>query len=327
MAVVTMRFDLMVPDFAPVPARDYYVACLEMCDWAEQNDLGYVVFSEHHGLDNGWMPAPLTMAGVVTGRTTTLNVTAAAALVTLHDPVRIAEQLAVLDLASGGRVSIVAGIGYRPEEFTMAGVEKRRRGKILEENLQVMLKAWTGEPFEWKGRTVRATPRPFTQPHPMVMVGGSTEVACRRAARLGLPFFPADVDERFHDWYADEAARHGQEGGFVIQPRGSTFVFVTDDVDRTWGEIGPYLLHEAQLYDSFQSSDQTSAVHVPGVETVDDVRATGAYDVVTPDEAVALAEEAGPAGAFVLNPLSAGIPPEIGWRSLELTAAEVLPRL
>ncbi len=144
---------------------------------------------------------------------------------------------------------------------------------------------------------------------------------------MGLPFFAADVDERFDDWYAEEAAAHNQEGGFVIQPHGSTFVFVTDDVDRTWEEIGPYLLHEAQMYDSFQVEEQASAVHVSGAETVDDVRATGAYSVVTPDEAVALAKEAGPAGAFVLNPLSAGIPPELGWRSLELTAAEVLPRL
>ncbi len=327
MAMVTMRFDLMVPDFAPAPPQDYYTACLEMCDWAEEHDLGFVVFSEHHGVDNGWIPAPVTMAGVAVGRTRSLNVTAAAALVPLHDPVRLAEQLAVLDLASGGRVSIVAGIGYRPEEFAMAGVDKGRRGRILEEHVSVMLRAWTGEPFEWQGRTILVTPKPLTQPHPMVMIGGSTEIACRRAARLGLPFFPADVDERFDDWYADEAAKHGADGGFVIQPRGSTFVFVTDDVDRTWDEIGPYLLHEARLYDSFQVEGQTSAVHVEGVSSIDEVRAAGAHRIVTPDQAVALAEEAGPKSGFVLNPLAGGIPPELGWRSLELTAAEVLPRL
>lgn len=327
MAIVTMRFDLMVPDFAPAPARDYYAACLDMCDWAEEHGLGFVAFSEHHGVDNGWIPAPLTMAGVVVGRTRSLSVTAAAALVPLHDPIRLAEQLAVLDLASGGRVSIVAGIGYRPEEFAMAGVDKGRRGRLLEEHVRVMQQAWTGEPFEWQGRTIRVTPKPSTQPHPMVMIGGSTEVACRRAARLGLPFFPADVDDRFDDWYAEEAARHGTEGGFVVQPRGSTFVFVTDDVDRTWEEIGPYLLHEARIYDSFQVEGQTSVVHVEDATSVEALRASGAYQVVTPDEAVTLAEEAGPMGAFVLNPLAAGVPPELGWRSLELTAAEVLPRL
>lgn len=327
MAIATMRFDLMVPEFAPAPPRAYYEACLEMCEWAERNGLGFVAFSEHHGVENGWLPAPIAMAGVVTGRTRTLNVTAAAALLTLHDPIRLAEQLAVLDLASGGRVSIVAGIGYRPEEFAMADVDMRRRGRILEEHVRVMLRAWTGEPFEWQGRTIRVTPKPFTEPHPMVMLGGSSEASARRAARLGLPFFPADVDERFDEWYADEAAKRGTTGGFVIQPRGATFVFVTDDPDRTWAEIGGYLLHEARLYDSFQVEGQSSVVHVDRPETVDDVRTSGAYQVVTPDEAVRLAAEAGPTGAFVLNPLAAGIPPELGWASLELTAAEVLPRL
>src|SRR5690606_20598071 len=100
------------------------------------------------------------------------------------DPIRLAEQLAVLDLASGGRVTIVAGLGYREEEFAMAGVDRKRRGTVMEEAVETMRRAWTGEPFEYRGRRVVVTPKPKTPGGPTLLVGGSTEKAARRAARL-----------------------------------------------------------------------------------------------------------------------------------------------
>ena len=325
MTMLAMRFDLRAPDFG-APARELYAASVDMAAWAEDHGFDFVVLSEHHGADDGYLPAPLALAGAIVGRTSRISVNVAALLVPLHDPVRLAEELAVLDLASGGRVSIVAGAGYRPEEFEMAGVARSARGKLLEEHVRVMLDAWSGEPFDWQGRTIRVTPRPFTQPHPMVMIGGSTEVAARRAARLRLPLFPAIGDPQLVEWYEDECAKQGFDGGFAMLPHGPAFVFVTRDVDAAWERIGRHVLHEVQVYDAWQTAGQRSQVHVQA-KAVDDVRASGLYQVVTPEECIALAEEMGRAGTLVFHPLIGGLEPAVGQEMLELLAAEVLPRL
>jgi alkanesulfonate monooxygenase SsuD/methylene tetrahydromethanopterin reductase-like flavin-dependent oxidoreductase (luciferase family) len=327
MVMCAMRFDLRAPAFGPASARDIYAACLDMSQWAESQGFDILVLSEHHGVDDQYLSAPLAMAGVIAGRTRTIPINIAALLVPLHDPIRLAEELAVLDLATGGRVSIVAGAGYRREEFEMAGVEYKARGKLLEEYIGVMQTAWKGEPFEWRGRTVQVTPVPMSRPHPMIMIGGSTEVAARRSARLGLPLFPAIGDPQLKAWYDDEAAKVGFEGGFVILPSGPSFVYVTEDPDRAWSELAPYLLHEVQTYDSWQTGDQRSAVHL-GDATIDGLRAAeDQYWVVTPDECIERAGRLGSLGSLVFHPMIGGCPPELAWPSLELAAAEVLPKL
>src|SRR4051794_8067053 len=248
MPFLTMRHDFRAPAFAPASQSEIYAVAMEQYQWADRNGFDFAVISEHHGLDDGWMPAPLTVAATVVGATVRIPVLVSALIVPLHDPIRLAEQLAVLDHLSRGRVWTVAGAGYRSEEFEMAGVDSRRRGKLLEEYLGVMLQAWTGEQFDWQGRTIVVTPKPFTEPHPQLLVGGGVEAAARRAARLRLPMMPMNTDERLPEWYADEAAKIGFEGGFVMKPEGPTFVHVTHDPERAWDQIGKYVLYEAQTY-------------------------------------------------------------------------------
>ena len=128
MATFTIRFDQRVPDFAAVTPAEQYRTCLEQSAWADQHGFMSIVLSEHHGVDDGYLPAPLSLAGVILGRTQSAMVTISALLVPLHDPVRLAEQIAVLDLASGGRLITVAGLGYRQEEFDMAGIPRKGQG-------------------------------------------------------------------------------------------------------------------------------------------------------------------------------------------------------
>jgi alkanesulfonate monooxygenase SsuD/methylene tetrahydromethanopterin reductase-like flavin-dependent oxidoreductase (luciferase family) len=232
----------------------------------------------------------------------------------------------VIDNAFPGRLWTVFGAGYKREEFEMAGVEHAARGALLEEYVAAILRAWSGEPFEWRGRTVRVTPTPATQPHPTVLVGGGVPAAARRAARLRLPMLPMNTDPRLAQAYADEAASIGFEHGFVMVPEGPTFVHVSHDPERAWAEIGPYLLHEARTYASYQTPGQVSTPMVRA-ESVDDLKRAPQNLVGTPDEVYARALEVPPTGALTFNPLAGGLPPDLAWPSLELFASEVLPRL
>jgi len=326
MVMIGLRYDLRHRPDGATPASALYRACVEQCAWGDAHGVDYAVISEHHGAEDGFLPAPLILAAAILGRTERLPVTVAALLLPLHDPVRVAEEMAVLDLLSGGRITLVIGAGYRPEEFEMAGVDRAARGRLVEEYVTVMRQAWTGEPFTWKGRTIVVTPQPATKPHPMLMLGGSSHAAARRAARLRLGLFPAIDDPELAEVYQQACAEVGFTEGFVSLPSGPGFVHVTDDPERDWNRLAPYVLHDARTYDSWQTPDVRSVVHVKGSD-LDAVKASGVYRVVTPDECVALAEELGARGSILLHPLLAGMPPELGAESLELFAAKVLPRL
>jgi len=321
MAMVGIRYDLRVPPFATTTHAEMYAACLDQCEWADRLGLDIIVLSEHHGVEDGFMSAPVTLAAAVAGRTRNIQINIAAVLLPLHDPVRLAEQFAVASLVSGGRVGFVAGLGYRQEEFDMAAVDRKRRGSLLEEYVGVMRQCWSGEAFEWRGRTIRATPKPASPP--MLLVGGSTEKAARRAAKLHAGFFPAIGDQRLADIYTEECARVGFHGGFVSMPNGPGFVHVSEDPERDWQRLAPHALYDAQTYAAWQTPDQRSSMHVEGT-TLEAVRASGAYVVLTPDDCVTLAQET---GRVIMHPLMGGMPPALGWESLHLFEQKVLPRI
>lgn len=202
----------------------------------------------------------------------------------------------------------VAGIGYRPEEYERAGVEWGRRGRLQDELLETLLRAWTGEPFPYRGRTVRVTPRPYTRPHPMLLVGGSSRAAARRAARFGLPFFPSAHLPELEAYYQERRAEAGTDG-FCMMPAAETpLLHVSLDPDRTWAEYGEHFLHEARTYASWQSKDIRSAVR-SAATTVAELRAEGVYRIVTPEECAAAAGEL---DSLVLHPLCGGMPVEEG---------------
>jgi alkanesulfonate monooxygenase SsuD/methylene tetrahydromethanopterin reductase-like flavin-dependent oxidoreductase (luciferase family) len=326
MALSVIRFDLRTPGMAPAEISEQFAAAIEMSAWADRQGFDMCVVSEHHATDDNYMPSPLVVGGAIAAATTRIPINVAALLVPLHDPVRLAEDVAVLDLLSGGRLSIVAGLGYRPVEYEMFEREWKGRGKRLDECLEVLLQAWTGEPFEYRGATVRVTPRPLQDPHPTLFIGGSTPAAAKRAARFGLHFFPSFGDAELGRVYREECDRLGKPPGMVVMPQGPAALFVSDDPDRLWAEIGPHLLHDASTYSAWQSEDIRSHVHSHAT-SIDQLRSEGVYQILTPDECVALNEEVGPFGSFTHHPLCGGTPPSVGWESLQLFADKVLPRL
>ena len=316
-----LRFDFRNPDLGGVSTADRYAAALEMVEWADRLGGMTVAVSEHHGSDDGYLPSPLVMLSAMAARTTNVRFMVAALITSFYDPIRLAEDLVVLDNISRGRVDLVLGSGYVPSEFEMYGVPSSERAARLKETLQTLQAAFTGEPFEYRGRTVRVTPAPDRAGGPGLMLGGSSEVAARRAARLGVGFIP--VSAEVWEFYRDEVQQLGgaDPGESIVGENYTLALF--DDVERGWEQLGPYFLHETNAYGAWQ---QESNAHAPFhvAADVDELRARGTHRIVTPDEFI-VEMKAAPFPFQIFHPMCGGIPPELAWQSLRLYEHEVLP--
>jgi alkanesulfonate monooxygenase SsuD/methylene tetrahydromethanopterin reductase-like flavin-dependent oxidoreductase (luciferase family) len=317
-----VRFDMRAPEWGPATPGELYRASLDMAAWADRIGLDTIVLSEHHDSDDGFLPSPIVAAAAVAGRTERIGIALSALLLPLYDPIKAAEDLAVLDLLSAGRVSTILGLGYRPEEYAMFDAPWDGRGRWFDDCIEALLRAWSGERFEFRGHSVRVTPRPASRPHPLLFVGGRSKLAARRAARFGLPFFPDSGDPELRRTYEEACRAEGREPGLVITPPPQvSYTFVHDDPERLWDRIGRHLLHEALTYRGWQQDGSSSSASTDAA-TVDELKAGSLFEIMTPDEAV----QAFRGGRLaLLYPLCGGIPPEVAWESLELFERDVLP--
>jgi alkanesulfonate monooxygenase SsuD/methylene tetrahydromethanopterin reductase-like flavin-dependent oxidoreductase (luciferase family) len=318
--VFLMRFDMRAAGDERPHRADLYHAALEMCAWSESRGAISAVFCQHHTVPDGYLPSPVPMAAAVAARTTVLPITVAALLLAFYEPVKLAEDMVVVDLISRGRVSYVVGIGYRNEEFEMFAVDRRRRGELVERRIGLLRSLWRGEEVEVDGRRVRVTPLPFTPGGPALSYGGGTEAAARRAARLGLLFLAETHDAGLEGAYRDEAARVGTPApGCFFPPAGVPLsVFVSDDPDRAWAEIGSYMLADASSYAAWNAHREGTASISRATSVAELRREKGPYQILTPGEAAELVAKTGHLG---LQPLVGGLPPKLAWPYLEAAAA------
>ena len=320
-----MRFDLRAP--GPTAPAELYQAALEMVEWGEANGCLSVVVSEHHASEDGYLPSPLVMTAAMAARTTTVPISIAALLLLMYDPIKLAEDLNVLDHLSRGRVTPIIGLGYRDEEFAMFGIDPARRGAEMEERLEVLQRLLTGETVTWRGRTATVRPGPYTEGGVRLAYGGGTPAAAKRAARFGLDYVGELDKPELAEIYAAEAERVGRDPGMCLVPTADapSSLFVADDVDEAWTTVGPHLLHDARTYGAWLDGRQHGAVTKSTATTVEELRAeNGNYRIVTPDEAVDIVRTSGYLG---LQPLCGGVAPDLAWRSLRLIETDVLPRL
>lgn len=325
MATAILRLNFVQPHLDAKELSARYQAGLEMARFADQHGFMSITQEEHHGADDGWSPSPLVTAGAILASTKNVMVSISALLVPLHDPLRIAEDIAVLDHLSGGRIAVIGGLGYRPEEYAAHGKDWAGRGKLMDECVAALLGAWSGEPFEYQGRTVKVTPAPLTKPHPMFFIGGTSKAAVRRAVRFNLPiFFAAPVPE-LKDYFDQLHAEQGTQGFSMMPEAGFFHTFLHEDPDQAWAEYGHHFFHEAWTYHSWQTSDIRSAVHSHAT-TPEELREEGIYRILTPDEAISMAK-ADPNLSFAFHPLIGGMPIDAAWSSLQLYADKVLPAL
>jgi alkanesulfonate monooxygenase SsuD/methylene tetrahydromethanopterin reductase-like flavin-dependent oxidoreductase (luciferase family) len=317
-------YDLRRAPFSPASSTALVATAIEQCEWADQRGFFQVSVSEHHGSSDGYVPTPLTVLAAIAARTTCLRLVPII-LAPLHDPIGLAEEIAMVDLISAGRLDPLIGAGYVPAEFVMFGKDLGDRVAAQEECVEVLKRAWTGEPFEYRGTTVQVTPRPHQQPRPLITLGGMSAGAARRAARIAARFEAGEPGHWRH--YEAECARLGRDPG----PRargGPAFVYVTEDPDASWPLLAPY---------SCITSLNTAAGYT---------RALDAGLVPSVRRAICLAcksiprsrlsrrnsvlvwrSDSIPTASWAFTPLMGGLPGDLSWASLELFADKVLPHL
>ena len=318
----TLRFDMRAPEWAG-PAGDLYTAAIDMCAWAETRGAVLAVLSEHHGAEDGHLPAPLILASAIAARTRSLAILLAAVSIPLWDPVRLAEEMSVLDLISKGRVWYAFGVGHRSQEYDHFGIDMTTRGRVADEILAVLGPLVRGESVEFRGRSVRVTPPCGSVNGPMVLIAGGSKAAARRAGRYGLGFVSQTDLPGLKEFYEEQCRAHGHEPGMIQFPvrDAPTAVFVAENeraVDEAWDVLGPHLLHDAVTAASYRPHDNS----VASITRADSVAAlreeSGPYRIFTADEATEFVRGGRP---LPLHPLCGGVAPDIAWPYLENAVA------
>lgn len=291
---------MRAPD-SGAPAVDLYGAALDMSAWAEDNGCLAAVICEHHCSPDGYLPAPMILASAIAARTERLLLSVVVIL-PLYDEVRLAEEMAVLDLISRGRTSYVFGIGYRAEEFDHFGIELGDRGRLADRKLATLRTLLAGG----------VAPPPFTTGGPALLWGGASVAAARRAGRYGLGLLANGDVPGMAAAYEAACREHGHEPGAVLLPPRDTptVCFVADDVDRAWNELGEHLLHDAQMYAQWNPANESSA-GISYARDVAELRATSkSHRIITVAEARAWV---GRGEMLNLSPLCGGVPPDVAW--------------
>lgn len=324
MPAITVKYECRVPaETSKLSMSEMYDLTLEQIEWIDR--LGFPVtinLCEHHGSEDGYLPSPITLAAAA-ARTTRNVRLMVNVLLPFSDPLRVAEDVAVLDQLSHGRAEVLLLGGYVEREMAMFGVDPKQRGALMDEGVKALKDAWTGDPFSYRGRTAQVSPVPVQSPHPPVFMGGSSSPAARRAAREADGFIGGMP--HLNDIYTEECTRLG------IQPRYQadmpfSFLYVSDTPDEYWQKLAPFALYETNCYAKWQESSESEMMFASALDA-NALRALNTYQVATPAEVVARAPAMKPNDVLMLHPLVGGLESELSWSSLHSFFNHVAPRI
>lgn len=221
------------------PWREHWDDCLWFLTEAERLGFDALYVQEHFFTTDGYAPSVPIFLTALAERTERARIGSWAYVLPLHNAAQLAQETAVLDHLSGGRLDVTVGSGHRAFEYKAFGRDPKSRPSRMEEGLAVLVGAWTNQPFSYRGRyhdlaDVVVEPRPRQEPHPPLWVASTAPASARRAGRHGAHLAAASVDPAVFEAYRDGLA----EAGVDIATRRVSIpmsVTVTDeDPEAVW---------------------------------------------------------------------------------------------
>ncbi len=322
----TVSFDMRAPDWGTPPA-ELYPAAIEMAAFADRIGVTSINLMEHHGSEDGYLPQPFSLCAAMSAVTAKIQFSLGAVILPLHDPVMIAEQLAIADLISNGRVRVILGAGYVPSEFAMFGKSLRDRAKLMDQGLEIILRALRGERFEAGGRPVFIRPLPTTAPEDIIMVGGAVPASARRAARFDVGFGP--MKDEVVDVYLAECEKHGRPPRQYFRPKPGMpmAIHLCEDPDQGWAAIERHAVHVITEYAKWAEAEgDGSNSPFKGLTDPAVLRQAGLFAAWTPEQLLARVPSIEDRQSIGFQPLLGGLAPGEGWKSLKLLE-QTMPEL
>lgn len=267
------------------PFETFYAERLDQIAAAEGLGFTSCWLTEHHFCDDGYTPSPLVLASAIGARTQSMQLGTNLMLLPLHDPVRVAEDVATLSLVTGGRFDLGVGIGYRQLEFDQFGRKISHRPSLIEEGIEIVRRAWSGQAVNFSGKRFEVgdlciTPAP--EHTPAILLGGMAPPAIDRAARVADGFLCTGGIGI--DIYAEALERHGKsmdDGSVVL----GCWAIIAEDPEAEAAKVGEHVLYQANEYirwGAFGPPDET-----PLFETPASAIENGLYELWDADTAVA----------------------------------------
>lgn len=257
-------FTGQIPPGADRTFRQEYHDIVELTRLAETLGFDSAWVSEHHGSSDGYLPSLLPVLAALATATDRMLLGTGVLLVPFHHPLRLAEDAAVVDQLSGGRLILGLGLGWREEEFRMFGIPYHERVRRTTETVEILRRAWTGERFSFEGKIfrfdeVRVTPPPARDDGPPIYLGGHVEAAVRRAGRLGDGYMRSrsGLDEatealRWAEDGAREAGKDPGDLGFALLQN----AFVWEEGDA-WEVVRDGVAHQLGVYPAWGGGADT----------------------------------------------------------------------
>lgn len=287
-----MKFSIAALSFQRGPGDDrpigqLYSDLFRFVDVAEEAGFDNVWLTEHHFADDGWLPSVVPVAAALLARTKKLRIGTGIAIAPFYDPIRLAEDAAVLDIISGGRFDLGLAIGYRSEEFRAFGIPRSQRVKRLEEVVEVVRRSWSDDALSFSGNfykytSVNVTPKPATSVP--IHIGGIVETATKRAATIGDGFLssgtvPLDVLGERVQYLREATVGRPFEMGI------SKYGFVWHDSDEAWNIYRPGYMYDQQQYADWYADDQVEGLYRERRKQADEVMRESAL-CGDPDEVI-----------------------------------------
>ena len=314
----TLSFDMRAPDWG-TPASELYPAAIEMAAFADKIGVTSINLMEHHGSEDGYLPQPFSLCAAMASVTKNIQFSLGAVILPLHDPVMVAEKLAIADLLTKGRVRVILGAGYVPFEFAMFEKSLKDRAKLMDKGLEIILRALKGERFEIDGRPVFIRPLPLTAPEDLIMVGGAVPASARRAARFDVGFGP--MKDEVVDIYLAECEKHGRPPRQYFRPKPGMplAIHLCEDPDAGWAAIERHAVHVITEYAKWAALEgDGSNSPFKGLTDPAALRQAGLFAAWTPEQLLARVPAIEDRQSIGFQPLLGGLSPDEGWKSLKL---------